>query len=143
MGRMDGAIFDDTDMSEGRVVIYLGIFGVIILLICLICYCCNKKIYDDDFETSHCGLTRSSNVQGHRHIVTISGAPQEPVTPSPPPPYDDAIKKGTRFQFDQSPPSYEVALSWQNFPGVHNFGLEESSILHRPQYQILPTLMPS
>ncbi|XP_076325125.1 uncharacterized protein LOC143233105 [Tachypleus tridentatus] len=143
MGRMDGAIFDDTDISEGKVVIYLGIFGVILLLVCVICYCCNKRIYDDDFDISHGGPAGSSNVQERRHIMTISGAPPEPVTPSPPPPYDDVIKKGTPFQFDQSPPSYEVALSWQNFPCVHNFRLEEPSIVHRPQYQVLPTLIPS
>ncbi|XP_022255735.1 uncharacterized protein LOC106470649 isoform X2 [Limulus polyphemus] len=126
---MDDSTVADTNIDEGSIIIYLGVFGVILLLLCLICYCCQKKLQDDgDLQTLNGDTPYITNEGGNNHFVTIDREVNETTTPSPPPTYDAVIEKEIPFRFgNQSPPSYDVALSHQNRLD-DSLGLEDSSV---------------
>ncbi|XP_022255959.1 uncharacterized protein LOC111088920 [Limulus polyphemus] len=137
---MDNSMFDDTEVGEGKVVLYLGIFGGVFLLLCLMCYCCNTKSHDDQLVARNGETTNRSNIQDeNQQEAIISGVTLESGTPSPPPAYDTIMKKEKQFQYDQNPPPYEDTLLWQNYPTVHSLGIHTSSFLNTSQYQIYPT----
>ncbi|XP_076334336.1 uncharacterized protein LOC143238202 [Tachypleus tridentatus] len=137
---MDHSTLVDTNIDEGSIIIYLGVFGVILLLLCLICYCCQKKLQDDgDLQNLNGETSNITNDRGNNHFTTISFEANGNTTPSPPPTYDAVIEKEIPFRFgDQSPPSYDVALMHQDCPD-NSRGQEAFPVSIRPVYHRLLT----
>ncbi|XP_076322435.1 uncharacterized protein LOC143231712 [Tachypleus tridentatus] len=136
---MDDSVHDTTGMGEGKIVLYLGIFGAFVLLLCLMCQWCNEKSHDDHLVATNGETTNRSNVVDENHVVTISGVTLEHGTP--PPAYDTIMKKDQQFKYDQNPPPYDDAILCQNYPTVHSLGIHTSSFLNTSQYptSIAPT----
>ncbi|XP_067139459.1 uncharacterized protein s-cup isoform X1 [Centruroides vittatus] len=110
-----GKLADRHAVGSVNIPLAWAMFGGSTFLLFLLCYCCQKKLREDTISLDDSERIRDHSHLQQIHVISTSSLTAQtyhviPGTPSPPPAYDSVVKKDP-YEYEQSPPPYDVALA--------------------------------